>query len=61
MVSSAMVSPQALRNFSRLNNQISLYTSSQQPRGSHEPPTLVVVCAWLFAAPKHIAKYTQLY
>ncbi|KAL2012535.1 hypothetical protein VTN00DRAFT_60 [Thermoascus crustaceus] len=24
-------------------------------------PSLVVLCAWLFAAPKHIAKYTQLY
>ncbi|KAL4904448.1 hypothetical protein BDW74DRAFT_30945 [Aspergillus multicolor] len=47
-----------LTGFSRLTSQISLYTSPAQP--SH-PPTLIILCPWLFAAPRHIAKYTQLY
>ncbi|KAL4778257.1 hypothetical protein BJX76DRAFT_343752 [Aspergillus varians] len=54
-----MIVSKPLAGFSRLNSQVSLYTSPiQHP---NKPPTLVVLCAWLFAAPKHIAKYTQLY
>ncbi|KAL4789401.1 hypothetical protein BDV19DRAFT_26016 [Aspergillus venezuelensis] len=56
-----MESPVELRGFSRLNNQVSLCKSGQKKASTGEPPTLIVLCAWLFAAPKHTAKYTQLY
>ncbi|KAL4941417.1 hypothetical protein BDV06DRAFT_181418 [Aspergillus oleicola] len=56
-----MEPPEEFRGFSRLNSKVCLYTSSQTPRNPNEPLTLIVVCSWLFAAPKHIAKYIQLY
>ncbi|KAL4950318.1 hypothetical protein BDW69DRAFT_59384 [Aspergillus filifer] len=58
---SIMEPPIGLRGFSRLNNQVSLCTSGQKKASTDKQPSLVIVCAWLFAAPKHIAKYTQLY
>ncbi|KAL2013511.1 hypothetical protein VTN00DRAFT_1036 [Thermoascus crustaceus] len=45
-----------LSEFVKLNDQIYLY----EP-GKHPPHRcLVIICAWLFAAPRHIAKYTRL-
>lgn len=48
-----MEASKPLGAFSRLNSQISLYTSPIQH--TDQPPALVVICSWLFAAPKHIA------
>ncbi|KAK2746059.1 hypothetical protein FQN57_003399 [Myotisia sp. PD_48] len=49
----------SLKEFTKLNSQIYLYKSS-----CNEPltkPCLIVICAWLFATPKHVDKYIQLY
>ncbi|KAL4821964.1 hypothetical protein BDW67DRAFT_149915 [Aspergillus spinulosporus] len=54
-----MEEPKPLEAFSRLNSQVSLYTSPVQD--PDQPPALVIICSWLFAAPKHIAKYAQIY
>lgn len=43
-------------NFVSLGSRISLYTP-EKPITGH----LIIVCTWLGAAPKHIAKYTAVY
>lgn len=52
--------PEYLTEFLSLNAQVSLYTSPTPGPDTHNP-TLIVLCTWLFASRRHIAKYTQLY
>ncbi|KAJ0416333.1 hypothetical protein BJY00DRAFT_234991 [Aspergillus carlsbadensis] len=49
-----------LAEFKNLSSKIALYTPDvAQPQGTQ--PTLVIITAWLLAAPKHISKYAELY
>lgn len=47
----------------KLSQGISLYKPSPQPgtHPRHDDPTLIIVCSWAFAQPKHIAKYVEPY
>ena len=49
--------------FSKLNDITSIYrpTKSSTPRTSTKSPDLIVLCSWMGAAQKHIAKYTDGY
>ncbi|KAL4734523.1 hypothetical protein BDV11DRAFT_174686 [Aspergillus similis] len=44
--------------FERLNAQISIRRAR---RADDRQAALVIICAWLFAAPKHVFKYVDLY
>ncbi|KAL4876517.1 hypothetical protein BJY04DRAFT_199819 [Aspergillus karnatakaensis] len=48
-----------LDGFVQLNSQV--YLRQGDALTDKNRPTLIVLCAWMFAAPKHIQKYTQLY
>lgn len=51
--------PEYLTEFLSLSPQVSIYTSPTPGPNNH--PILIVLCTWLFASRRHIAKYTQLY
>ncbi|SMQ47450.1 unnamed protein product [Zymoseptoria tritici ST99CH_3D7] len=54
----------AIDGFDRITDSISLHrpeASSKQRSISHEQPSLIVICSWMNAAEKHIAKYTAGY
>lgn len=63
----ALAAQNPLSGFIELNNQVFLYEPREPPlpppaAGDRGPGRcLVIICAWLFAAPRHIAKYTRLY
>ncbi|EME85490.1 uncharacterized protein MYCFIDRAFT_161165 [Pseudocercospora fijiensis CIRAD86] len=55
-----MPKPSGIEGFRPLSDSISVY----RPEGATAPgrtPTLIVICSWMAAAPKHIAKYTAGY
>ncbi|KAK5088224.1 hypothetical protein LTR05_002441 [Lithohypha guttulata] len=63
--STTTVTPNVLTGlgFSPLSRGISLYKPADELRtsGDEKSPTLIVICSWAFAQPKHIAKYVQPY
>ncbi|KXT14024.1 hypothetical protein AC579_10039 [Pseudocercospora musae] len=55
-----MPKPSGIEGFRSLSNSISVY----RPAGATatgRTPTVIVICSWMAAAPKHIAKYTAEY
>ncbi|KXT05380.1 hypothetical protein AC578_10982 [Pseudocercospora eumusae] len=55
-----MPKPSGIEGFEPLSDSISVY----RPEGGTAPgrtPTMIVICSWMAAAPKHIAKYTAEY
>lgn len=49
--------------FTKLSAGVSLYkpASSAISQSQQNDPTLIIICSWAFAQPKHIAKYVQPY
>ena len=49
--------------FDRLSQGVSLYTPNNKNLNntSQDDPTLIILCSWAFAQPKHISKYVQPY
>ena len=49
--------------FDKLSQGVSLYTPSDANlnNASSRDPTLIILCSWAFAQPKHISKYVQPY
>lgn len=50
-----------LTEFHKLSDAISLYRHSSQHRTDNGNPSLIVLCTWMAANPRHIAKYTNSY
>ena len=54
-----------LEGFTKLGDQIYYLEAKQDtetlPPADSAPPDLIILCSWLYALPKHIAKYTSAY
>ena len=61
------MSPSQIPAFVKLSDNASLYWAPQangdisKSSGTQDEPCLIVICSWMGAAPKHIAKYTDEY
>lgn len=57
----------ALKGFTKLGDQVFYYdpagegSKSRSSPSESSSPNLIVLCSWLYALPKHIAKYTSAY
>ena len=64
-MSGASVTKDPLQNFNKLNDGQHWYTPPESEHVSSTAPTtqpdLILFCAWAFAAPRYIAKYTDQY
>ncbi|KAF4994604.1 hypothetical protein FDECE_13061 [Fusarium decemcellulare] len=61
---STMNSGNEIPGFDRLSSWVSYYSGTNlHPTSSNDndAPSLIVLCAWVAASPKHIAKYTAAY
>lgn len=58
---SAKPVPKAFEGFKRLGTSTYLFEPSSAKKYGESAPDLILLCSWLDALPKHIAKYTEGY
>jgi hypothetical protein len=56
-----MDTPNHLPDFKKLSDSILYYRPQFSPTESATPPSLIILCTWVGAQPKHISRYTETY
>lgn len=60
-MASSQVTPDALPGFTRLTPGVLLHNSSEPSSRSDSSPSLIILCTWVSASRRNIAKYTSHY